>query len=129
MRTRRPPARGPRSGFDVDSGRRAADVLLDLSPRPTAVFAVNDHTALGVMGAMRDRGLVPGRDIAVVGFNDIDAARELTIPLSSVDSSPRRMGGTAAELLLARLNGREVRSVELEPALRIRASSLTSPGA
>lgn len=110
-------------GFDVDSGRRAAEALLDLTPRPTAVFAVNDYSALGVMAAMRDRGLVPGRDIAVAGFNDTDIARQLTIPLTSVDSNPHRMGQTAAETLLDLLAGKQVTSVELAPVLRIRASS------
>lgn len=110
-------------GFDVDSGRRAAEALLDLTPRPTAIFAVNDYSALGVMSAMRDRGLVPGEDIAVAGFNDTDIARQLTIPLTSVDSNPHRMGQTAAETLLHLLAGKEATSVELAPVLRVRASS------
>ncbi|HET9381791.1 MAG TPA: LacI family DNA-binding transcriptional regulator [Streptomyces sp.] len=116
-------------GFDVDCGRRAGEALLDLDPRPTAIFAVNDYSALGVMAAMRDRGLVPGRDIAVAGFNDTDIARQLTIPLTSVDSSPHRMGQIAAETLLHLLAGKEATSVELAPVLRVRASTTGGTGA
>ncbi len=112
------------SGFDVRGGRRAAEALLDLSPRPTAIFALNDYAAIGVMGELRDRGLTPGMDVAVAGFNDIDLARELLIPLTSVDSSPHHMGGVAAEVLLARLAGRPVESTQLAPVLRPRSTTL-----
>ncbi|MFB7328088.1 MULTISPECIES: hypothetical protein [unclassified Streptomyces] len=47
-----------RSGFDVPGGRAAAERLLALRPRPTAVFAVNDFAAIGVMAEVRDAGLV-----------------------------------------------------------------------
>ncbi|GAA3694735.1 hypothetical protein GCM10022420_095300 [Streptomyces iranensis] len=50
-------------------------------------------------------------------------ARDLPIPLTSVDSRPRHMGSSAARLLLKQLAGEEVESLEIEPILRPRMSS------
>ncbi len=112
-----------RYGFDLAADRRAAEALLDLTPRPTAIFAVNDHSALGAMTASRDRGLTVGKDIAVVGFNDTDMASDLPLSLTSVDSRPRHMGSSAARPLLKQLAGEEVESQQIEPVLRPRMSS------
>ena len=60
------------------------------------------RAAIGLMGAARDKGLVPGKDIAVVGFNDIPLANELTVPLTSVRLPLADMGQRAVELLLKR---------------------------
>ncbi|MGH3315545.1 MAG: LacI family DNA-binding transcriptional regulator [Nocardioidaceae bacterium] len=60
-------------------GRQAAAHLLDRHDRPTAVLAVSDVMALGVLDALRQRGLTPGQDVSVVGFDDIDAAGEAAL--------------------------------------------------
>ena len=57
------------------------------------------------MGAARDCGLTPGRDIAIVGFNDTPLAAQLPIALSSVHSPMRDMGYRAMELLLKNERG------------------------
>ncbi|MHA3901988.1 LacI family DNA-binding transcriptional regulator [Castellaniella sp. WN] len=77
--------------FDTQSGRRAGDALLTSPRKPTAIFAVNDFLAIGLMGALRDHGIRAGKDIAVVGFNDTPLAAELPISLSSVRSPMREM--------------------------------------
>lgn len=111
------------STFDPAGGRAAAERLLDLDPRPTAIFAVNDNTAIGVMGAARDRGLRSGEDLAVVGYNDISTARELPVPLTTVRNPLTVMGRTAAQLLFAILAGEPVESVRLQPTLVVRSST------
>lgn len=58
----------------VESGQRAAPVALDAQHRPTAVVALSDVLALGILDAMSTRGIQPGKDISVVGFDDIPAA-------------------------------------------------------
>jgi len=58
----------------VESGIAAAEFVLDRRDRPTAIAAGGDVLAFGVIEAMRRRGLVPGRDISVTGFDDIPAA-------------------------------------------------------
>jgi len=58
----------------VESGIAAAEFVLDRRERPTAIAAGGDVLAFGVIEAMRRRGLVPGRDISVTGFDDVPAA-------------------------------------------------------
>jgi len=91
--------------FSEVGGTRAAEAILAGDYGPTAIFAANDLMAIGVMQALRDRQIgIPG-DIAVVGFDDISAARLVTPPLTTVAQFQDRMGARAAEILLARLNG------------------------
>jgi DNA-binding LacI/PurR family transcriptional regulator len=59
------------SHYSRESGRRAAAYALDVQDRPTAIVALSDVLALGVWDAARDRGLTPGRDLSIVGFDDI----------------------------------------------------------
>lgn len=113
------------NGFSVKAGRMAAERLLSNKQPPTAIFAVNDYAAIGVMGAARDFGLEIGRDIAIVGFNDIDLAAELPVPLTSVRNPMREMGILAARAMVDRLQGGQVVSVRLSPTLLVRQS--TSP--
>jgi LacI family transcriptional regulator len=112
------------SSFDTGTGRLAADRLLSLRPMPTAIFAVNDFTAIGVMGALRHRGLQVGRDVALVGYNDIPIAAQLTVPLTSVRSPLGEMGRRSVELLLDRIAGKQPESVLLTPTLVARESTL-----
>ncbi|GED84218.1 LacI family DNA-binding transcriptional regulator [Streptomyces sp. 6-11-2] len=113
-----------RSRFDVPGGRAAAERLLALRPRPTAVFAVNDFAAIGVMAAVRDAGLTVGRDVAIVGYNDVPLAAALPVSLTSVSSPMYRMGEVAATTLVNMLNGKPGRSRRLRPALMARTSTL-----
>lgn len=114
------------SAFDVYSGRSAAEELLTLTPRPTAVFAINDFTAIGAIGALRTLGLDLGRDVAVLGYNDISIAAQLSIPLSSIRSPLDVMGRLSTEMLLDRLDGRHTSSIRLSPTLVARESTLLS---
>jgi LacI family transcriptional regulator len=109
--------------FDSHTGHRQGEYLLGLDPRPQAFFAVNDFLAIGLMGAARDKGLQPGKDIAVVGFNDIPLANELIVPLTSVRLQMAQMGRHAVELLLKRIKGEAAESIILAPQLQVRASS------
>lgn len=109
--------------FDSHTGHQQGAHLLELNPRPQAFFAVNDFLAIGLMGAARDKGLQPGKDIAVVGYNDIPLANELIVPLTSVRLPLAEMGRHAVELLLKRINGESAESIILAPQLQVRASS------
>lgn len=86
--------------FTDESGYRAVDVLLQLDPRPTALFAANDAMAIGAMSALREAGIdVPGA-MSVVGFDDIPVARYVTPALSSVRVPIGALGERATEMLL-----------------------------
>ena len=75
--------------------RRAAS-----APPPSAVFAVNDAMALGVMRAAREAGLRVPEDVAVIGFDDIDMAETADPPLTTVHIAKELMGELAARQLL-----------------------------
>ena len=81
----------------------AMKVLLQATERPTAVICHNDLMALGVMHALRSRGLVPGRDLGVIGFDDIPDATNAVPRLTTVATAPATVGREAAKLLLRRI--------------------------
>lgn len=91
--------------FSELGGTRAAELILGGSFVPTAIFAANDLMAIGVMQTLRDRGIHIPRDIAVVGFDDIPAARLVTPSLTTVAQFQRQMGERAAQTLMERLRG------------------------
>lgn len=112
------------SGFDVPAGREAARKLLEINPRPTGIFAVNDFAAIGVFGALRAAGLRGGEDVSVVGFNDVSIAGDLPTPLTTVRSPLEEMGREALKMVLDRISGNEVESRSLKPELIVRASTV-----
>ena len=111
------------SGFDVAAGHDAGTRLLSAVQRPTAIFAVNDFAAIGVLGAIREAGLRVGHDVAVVGYNDVPVVAELPVPMTTVRSPMHQMGRDGFELLHTRLGGAEVESRRLAPTLMVRESS------
>lgn len=118
-----------RSTFDVLGGRRACDEILSLrGVAPTGIFAVNDFAAIGALGSLRAAGKTPGRDVAVIGYNDVSLASELPLPLSSVRSPLHEMGVEAMRLLLHGLDGDEMHSTRLTPSLSARESTLGTTG-
>jgi LacI family transcriptional regulator len=85
------------------SGALGVQKLLPFSP--DAVFAASDSMAVGALQALRQAGLqVPG-DIGLVGFDDIALASVVDPALTTVRQPIERMGSTAVELLLSRLEG------------------------
>jgi len=91
---------------DLPGGYRGMRKLLDLEPPPSAVFAVNNLTAVGAVKAIRERGLrVPG-DIALVAFDDIEQIAILYPFLTVVPQPAETIGTVASQLLLERIAGR-----------------------
>jgi LacI family transcriptional regulator len=86
--------------FSEASGYDAVQTLLELRPRPTAVFASNDAMAIGALSALRDAGLrVPG-DMSLAGFDDVPIARYLTPALTSVHVAISDLGVHAIRRLI-----------------------------
>jgi hypothetical protein len=77
--------------------------LLKLTSRPTAIFARNDNTALGVLQALRERGCAVPEEVSVAGFDDIPLARQLTPPLTTISQPTEHQGRLAAEFLIGRI--------------------------
>ncbi len=91
--------------FSQQGGFNAANQLLGLPKPPTAIFAANDISAFGVMDAVKARGLEVGRDISVIGFDDIPMARHIYPPLTTVRQPLYEMGEAALSVLLSLLKG------------------------
>jgi len=87
-----------------------AERLLARNPDVQAIFCVNDAAAVGLYDALRRQGRVPGKDITVFGFDNGPIAGELVPPLASVGSEGAALGQKALELLLDRMEGRQVSS-------------------
>jgi DNA-binding LacI/PurR family transcriptional regulator len=78
---------------------------LPVEKRPTAIFAINDILALGVMDAALDLGLqIPG-DLAVIGYDDLFFSASLAIQLSTVRNPRFTMGQQATRILIDKING------------------------
>ncbi|MFD8079893.1 LacI family DNA-binding transcriptional regulator [Streptomyces sp. NPDC059718] len=114
------------SAPDAEGGYEAANALLTRHPELTGLFAINDFAAVGAMGAAREHGRVPGRDIAIIGYNDIPLVQFMPVPLTSVRSPMKEMGSVGARMLSDIIEGKEVESVLLEPTLSVRVSTLSA---
>ncbi len=90
---------------DLESGYRAAHVLLSRQPRPTALFATNDMMALGALEAAADAGLSVPDDVAVVGFDDISLGAHVRPTLTTVAIPKRELAAEAMALLLRLIEG------------------------
>ncbi|MNG12578.1 HTH-type transcriptional repressor CytR [compost metagenome] len=78
--------------------------MLDCPQRPTAIFAVADALAIGLMHRLQEAGLRIPDDIAIMGFDDIPMAAQLNPPLTTMAQPMEELGAEAAQLLLQRLN-------------------------
>ncbi|ACZ18795.1 transcriptional regulator, LacI family [Thermanaerovibrio acidaminovorans DSM 6589] len=110
--------------FGCESGYRAARGMLSRPDRPTAIFAMNDLMALGVMGAARDAGLSVPSDLSVVGFDGISMGRFFVPSLTTVAQPIASMGHGAVDRIVDRMMG----DVEGEIMARILPCSLIQRG-
>jgi LacI family transcriptional regulator len=119
-----PPSYIQEGTFDRESGHSKSKILLNLLPAPTAFFVGNDMIALGVLVAIRERGLNCPADISLVGFDNLDFAEMTSPSLSSVHQPGYQVGATAARLLLERVKGDKgpQQNCVLPTELRIRES-------
>ncbi len=123
------PGAQPRAltAIGIDDARDAAGPLLDA--QPTAVFCDDDVIAAGLYLAARERGVRIPRDLSVVGFDDMDFARVLYPPLTTVALDAELLGASAFELLEARMGGRRMRRRVVLPAELLVRESTAAPGA
>jgi LacI family transcriptional regulator, galactose operon repressor len=116
-------------GSRFEDGVSAGTVLLSLTKPPTAIFAVTDECAAGVMEAARARGLQVPRDLSVVGFDDTPIARLLSPPLTTVRQPLREMGLVALRTALRLAAGDAIDSHHVELATELVVRSSTAPPA
>jgi len=108
----------PRAGWSAASGYQCGRMLARI-PDCTAIFAANDHVALGVMRALAEQGRsIPG-DVSLVGFDDVPEAAYFHPALTTIRQEFAEIGREALRLLLDQLSSgtRSTESVLVEPAL------------
>ncbi|TCC50335.1 LacI family transcriptional regulator [Kribbella pittospori] len=121
--------------LDVSSGVRAAETIAVLpdGERPTAVFAVNDLLAIGLLQGFVTAGLRVPDDVAIVGYDDIEFAAAAAVPLSSVRQPRKALGRRAVELLFEEIRAgsldetHEHVQLKFKPELVVRRSSAKRP--
>ncbi len=93
--------------FSYRSGMQCAERLLQLQPRPSAIFASNDDMAAGVMAMAYKMGIPVPEALSVTGFDDAPIAQVIWPQLSTVRQPVKDMAAIAAELLIEQLRARE----------------------
>jgi LacI family transcriptional regulator len=91
--------------FSRAGGAHGVEKLIRQRKRPDAVLCANDMMAIGALDAARERGLRVPDDLAVMGFDDIEAATLVTPQLTTIANPAREIGMACARLLLDRING------------------------
>lgn len=112
-------------GYGLDHGIDAGRRLLDSADRPSAVFAANDNLAVGVSTVAQSLGMEAGRDLSIVGYNDIPLVSRLPVPLTSVRTHFGRVAELALDTLLS--DDPDGKIVRVMPTLIPRSSTAPVP--
>ncbi len=112
------------SGFSIESGEAAGFDLLSQKERPSAIFAVNDNLAIGVMAAAHRLGIMVGQSLSLVGYNDTPLASRLPVPLTSVHIPFDVVAQKAVELLFKENLDEDLCIQRVMPSLIPRDSSV-----
>jgi LacI family transcriptional regulator len=118
--------------YRFESGMRAAEQLLDLTAKPTAVFSSNDEMAAGVLHVARQRGLNVPQDLSIIGFDDTPIASHIWPPLTTVRWPIATMARAAAVKLVGDTMGDRVEAdgdESLFVSTLIRRASVAPPSA
>lgn len=113
------------SDFEFGGGFCAMQKLLALPERPQAVFISNDAMAVGAYQALYLAGLAIPQDMALIGYDDIELARYMTPPLTTIHQPKDELGELAVDILIHRMaHPQQVQQrLQLTPELIIRDSA------
>jgi len=116
----------PKGTYEFENGKYLAELFLKipLNERPTAIFAVNDMTAVGIIQKFIESGVSVPEDISVIGFDNIEISSMINPPLTTINQPAFETGRLACKLLLDNLEDKQQNdfSITLEPSLLIRKS-------
>ena len=106
-------------------GHEAVRSLLSAGALPDAIVGYSDTVARGILLELRERGIRPGQDVAVAGFDNDPVATHLHPSLTSVDTFMGRVGAEALRILLAKIgnSSKEPETTLIKPELRVREST------
>jgi len=113
------------SGEEISGAERFMDKILSMKEKPTAIYAINDLLAIGIMDACEKRGLkIPG-DFALVGFDNIKLSAHSRFSITTVDYPLKELAKIAMNVLQDQIEGRmeEPEQILIKPTLVVRRSS------
>ncbi len=111
-------------GFNEQAGQISTQRLLDLPKPPTAILTANDICAFGAMRAVQKSRLRVGKDVSVIGFDDISLANHWRPPLTTIATPFRKIGFALMKSLFSVISGEDVLpQTMVEPRLVIRQST------
>ena len=110
--------------FECDTAGLAADSIIAMDQKPSAVFCFNDTMALGLMSRLQQRGIRIPEDMSVIGYDNIEISEYFSPPLTTIHQPKRRVGKNAFEILLQRIKNKEHerRIFEMHPEIVERSS-------
>ncbi|MBS3933549.1 MAG: LacI family DNA-binding transcriptional regulator [Truepera sp.] len=117
--------------FDESEGYQLTHYLLDLEPRPTALFSLTGNLAQGSFRAIRERGLLIPQDISLLTFDNYPWTRLVTPPIDVIEQPVQEMGRKAVEILFSLMEHRHPDRIIRRrlPGVMIRRSSCAPPPA
>ena len=110
--------------FSMDDAYAATQRLMDRCPELTAVFALSDVMAIGVIRALRDRGLRVPEDISVMGYDGVPMGKFMVPRLTTVRQDTRQMAELGADILLRQLNLPQASTHEYVPFILVEGESV-----
>lgn len=109
--------------YTMAQGYKLMKKAIQSTKLPEAFFIGSDPMAIGALRALQEANLHVPNDVAIISFDDIEAAKFASTPLTTIRVHTREMGSTGVKLLLDRLNGRELpMTITLPTELVIRES-------
>jgi LacI family transcriptional regulator len=114
------------SNLKMEDGYRLIKEFLELENRPTAVFTYSDLLAIGALKALKEAKLKVPKDIALVGYDDIEFSSLLEVPLTTVHQPKYRIGEEGAKIIINRIEKKDsegLQRIVLKPELVIREST------
>jgi LacI family transcriptional regulator len=114
--------------WTIAEGRALFRRVMEAAPRPTAIICGNAHLAVGATLEALAMGIRLPDELSIVGYDDIEVMNHLPVPITTVRVPSAEIGRSAAQLLIARLEGRSFNApLESEAELVVRASSGPAP--
>ena len=101
--------------------------LVTRTPAPTGLICFNDLIAFGATLGLYELGLVPGQDVSVIGFDNIEAAANWRPPLSTMSIEAELIGNHAGALLAKRIGNAELPVCSLLSEAILKARETTAP--
>ncbi|MCK4307908.1 substrate-binding domain-containing protein, partial [candidate division WOR-3 bacterium] len=112
----------------VKNVTKSIKALLAMKNKPTAIFAINDKAAINVLKALRNLKVRVPEKMSIAGYDNIEAASSLRVPLTTVNTNTSEIGHKAAEALISKIEGKKTENIRklIEPELIIRKSTVIS---